>query len=123
MRSVASALVVMGLCTAVGLAQSDRSKNTETHGTRPEPRQLGKHLAKGQANNGAGSYGGDDPLLFHVGGSVVSFPTEVHPIYWGLKWGNSAFVNDKISGLALFYAGASSHYLSTNTEYTGSTGL
>jgi hypothetical protein len=84
---------------------------------------LGKHLPRGQVKHDAGSNGGDDPLLFHDGGSVVSFPTEVHPIYWGLKWGDSSFVKDKISGLALFYAGASSHYLSTNTEYTGSTGL
>src|SRR5262249_46215313 len=106
--------------TAV-VAQSDKPKNTGPNKS-PELRQLGKHLAKG-ARDGAGSYGGSDPLLFHNGGTVTSFPTEVHPIYWGVKWADSNFVGDKISGLALFYAGISSRYLSTNTEYTGSTGL
>jgi hypothetical protein len=119
------AILAGGLCAVAVtgvVAQSQKLKITGPNKS-PELRQLGKHLAKGNAKNEAGSYGGSDPLLFQAGGTVVSFPTEIHPIYWGLKWSDSAFVGDKITGLALFYAGASSHYLSTNTEYTGSTGL
>ncbi len=123
MRLVVASVVLVAVCAAgIVLAQSDKPKNTGPDKS-PELRQLGKHLAKGQADRNAGSYGGSDPLLFHAGGTVTSFVTEVHPIYWGTKWADSAFVGDKISGLALFYAGASSPYLSTNTEYTGSTGL
>ncbi len=123
MRVVIASVALVAVCAAgIVLAQSDKPKNTGPDKS-PELRQLGKHLAKGQADRNAGSYGGSDPLLFHAGGTVTSFVTEVHPIYWGTKWADSAFVGDKISGLALFYAGASSPYLSTNTEYTGSTGL
>jgi len=123
MRTVIASVALVAVCAAgIVLAQSDKPKNTGPDKS-PELRQLGKHLAKGQADRNAGSYGGSDPLLFHTGGTVTSFVTEVHPIYWGTKWADSAFVGDKISGLALFYAGASSPYLSTNTEYTGSTGL
>jgi hypothetical protein len=125
MRLVLPSMFIASLCltfaVGVGLAQSEKP-NTGP-GKSPELRQLGKHLAKGQADRNAGSYGGSAPLLFHAGGTVVSSTTEVHPIYWGTKWADSAFVGDKIAGLALFYAGASWHYLSTNTEYTGSTGL
>ena len=124
MKVVVASVAMVTVCAAgIVLAQSDTSKNTGANNKSPELRQLGKHLAKGQADQHAGSYGGSNPLLFHAGGTVVSSTTEVHPIYWGPKWADSAFVNDKIAGLALFYAGASSHYLSTNTEYTGSTGL
>jgi hypothetical protein len=121
MKVVIASVAMVAVCAAgIVLAQSDKSKNTETYGTHPEPKMLGRHWAKGQAKNGAGSYGGDAPLAYH-NGEVVEWQTEVHPIFWGAKWADSTFVGDKISGLALFYAGATSHYLSTNTEYTDST--
>ena len=81
MRLVVASVIMVGVCAAgIVLAQSDKSKNTGGNNKSPELRQLGKHLAKGQVNRDAGSFGGSDPLLFHAGGTVVSSTTEVHPI-------------------------------------------
>lgn len=122
MRLVVSAFAVASLCAVPALAQSDRSANSETRGTRPEPPMLGKHLAKGQAKPDTGA-GRRSPNLTYHNGPVMTVATEVHPIFWGTSWGNSSFVGDKIDGLTLFYGGAGgSTYLGTNTEYTQSSG-
>jgi len=118
MKLVLSAVAVVSLCAVPVWAQSDKSKNTETQGTRPEPPMLGKHLAKGQARPGGG---GGTPLLTYHGGGVVLSPTnvDVHPIFWGTSWTNPAA--EKVSGIKLFYGGVgSSTYLNSNTEYTQS---
>jgi len=122
MRLVLSAVAVASLCASPVWAQSDKSKNTETHDTRPEPPMLGKHLAKGQAKPDANAGGRPVNLVYH-NGPVVIASSVVHPIYWGTSWGNSAFVGDKISGLDSFYGGANNtSYLGTNTEYTQANG-
>ena len=54
MRLVLSAVAVASLCASPVWAQSDKSENTETNDTRPEPPMLGKHLAKGQGARPAG---------------------------------------------------------------------
>ncbi|HJZ73248.1 MAG TPA: hypothetical protein VKE51_16005 [Vicinamibacterales bacterium] len=60
-------------------------------------------------------------LLYH--GGPVMYGTLVAPIFWGARWMDSAFVNDKVNGLQTFYAGiGSSGYAQTNTEYTDSSG-
>jgi hypothetical protein len=118
MRLVLSAVAVASLCASPVWAQSDKSKNTETHDTRPEPPMLGKHLAKGQARPGGG---GQSPLLTYHGGNVVLAPTsvDVHPIFWGNSWQSVA--DEKIDGMKLFYGGVGgSPYLNSNTEYTHS---
>src|SRR5262245_22030017 len=118
MKLVLSAVAVASLCAAPVWAQSDQSKNTETHDTRHEPPMLGKHLAKGQARPGGG---GQSPLLTYHGGDVVlaSTTVEVHPIFWGSSWTNPQAV--KVTGIKQFYGGiGGSEYLNSNTEYTRS---
>ncbi len=85
MKLVLSAVAVASLCASPVWAQSDKSKNTETHDTRPEPPMLGKHLAKGQAQAG-GQDGRRTPQLTYHSGAVRAATTEIHPIFWGTTW-------------------------------------
>jgi hypothetical protein len=122
MRLVLSAVAVASLCAAPVWAQSDNSKNTETHDTRPEPPMLGKHLAKGQARPGGG--GGSVPLLTYHGGDIMAVPTMVHPIFWGTSWTTNLAVDagKKIAGMTQFYTNVGgTPYLQTNVEYTEGT--
>jgi hypothetical protein len=117
---LATSLLACLVVASPAWAQSDKSANTETRGTRPEPPMLGKHLAKGQNKpappNGLGKR---SPNLIYHNGPVIVTTAEVRPIFWGTKWTDSAFVLDKIDGVNLFYAGANnSAYMSSNTEYT-----
>ena len=76
------------------------------------------HAARGQARPG---HGGSPNLVFH-GGPILDAP-QVQAIYWGQSWTNSAFVGDKITGLATFYSEmGGSAYAGTTTEYAGSNG-
>jgi hypothetical protein len=122
MRLAVSAFAVVSLCAVPALAQSDRSANTETQGTRPEPPMLGKHLARGQAKPDTGAGGRNVNLIYH-NGPVITASTVVRPIFWGTRWANSSFVGDKFTGLDDFYShvGGTS-YLGTNTEYTQTNG-
>jgi hypothetical protein len=122
MKLVLSAVAIASLCAAPVWAQSDKSKNTETHNTRPEPPMLGKHLAKGQSKPDTGAGARVTNLTYHQG-PVITAPTIVKPIFWGKSWASSNFTGDKMTGLDDFYAhvGGSS-YLGTNTEYTQSSG-
>jgi hypothetical protein len=66
--------------------------------------------------------GGSSPNLSWHGGVVQTAPTAVHAIFWGVNWGNSSFVSDKLTGLSTFYSGLTgSSYAATNTEYSGKT--
>jgi len=118
MRLVFSAVAVVSLCAAPALAQSEKSAQSETINTRPQPPMLGKHWARGQAKPDASAGGRPVNLTYH-NGPVITASTIVHPIYWGTSWSNSSFVGDKITGLASFYGGVGgTNYLGTNTEYT-----
>src|SRR5580765_6252514 len=99
-------------------AQSDRSKNTETHDTRPEPPMMGKHLAKGQARPEAGRRVSPN-LIYHNGPVLTQTQgARVIAIMWGASWTNTN-TNTKALGLDTFYTGVgASAYLSSNTEYT-----
>ena len=56
-------------------------------------------------------------LTWHFG--PVMHSTTVAPIYWGSKWGDPSFVNDKVSGLDTFYSKVhGTGYANTNSEYT-----
>jgi hypothetical protein len=78
------------------------------------------HWARGEAPAARPSR---SPNLQYHGGPVMH-GTVVQPIFWGVSWGNSAFVGDKISGLQSFFTGVdASSYAATNGEYTDSTGL
>jgi hypothetical protein len=115
MRLVLSAVAVASLCAAPVWAQSDNSKNTETHDTRPEPPMLGKHLAKGQQGQASGAASTQSNLVYH-GGPVMTNGTVVRAIYWGSSWTTN---NSKISGLATFYQGVgNSPYLKTTNEFS-----
>lgn len=71
---------------------------------------------------GAGG-GGAKNLSYHGGKILTGSATYVEPIYWGVKWGQSAFIDDKITGLEKFYTGLDgSTYMNSNTEYTNSAG-
>src|SRR4051812_45100977 len=103
MKLVLSAVAIASLCAAPVWAQSDKSKNTETHDTRPEPPMLGKHLAKGQSKPDTGAGARPVNLVYH-NGPVVTAKSTAHPIFWGKTWGT--YSGDKMSGIDLFYAGA-----------------
>src|SRR4029078_3074241 len=81
--------VILGTSLALASpawAQSDRSKNTETHNTRPEPPMMGKHLAKGQARPEAGRRVSPN-LTYHNGPVLTQTPgARVIPIMWGARW-------------------------------------
>lgn len=114
MRLVLSAVAVASLCASPVFAQSDKSAQTETINTRPEPPMLGKHWAKGQAKPSAGARPVN--LVYH-NGPVVTAKSTAHPIFWGKSWGT--YSGDKMTGIDLFYAGANATtYMGTNTEYT-----
>jgi hypothetical protein len=81
------------------------------------PAVRGIHWARGQALPNA------SPNLTYHGGPVLTTGAYVEPIFWGTKWGNAAFVADKMNGLATFYNGmGGSSYADTNTEYTDASG-
>ena len=74
--------------------------------------------SRGQAHGGHGGGGGTPLLTFHGGQIMTS--AAVTPIFWGTSWSAG---NATIQGLGQFYAGiGGSHYLNTNTEYTGTNG-
>jgi len=114
MRLVLSAVAVASLCASPVWAQSDKSKNTETHDTRPEPPMLGKHLAKGQGARPTKT----PPQLTYHGGAIATGQTVVTPIFWGTSW-NSTASQSKKTWLTTFYSTVgNTAYLRTNTEYT-----
>jgi hypothetical protein len=60
-------------------------------------------------------------LTWHAG--PVMHSTTVVPVYWGSRWSNSLFVNDKVTGLDYFYSHiGGSGYAHTNSEYTDGSG-
>src|SRR5689334_19944206 len=84
---------------------------------------LGLHWSRGAANGGgnAGGKGSSPQLLFHNG--TVMHNSVTLPIYWGARWSDPNFVQDKMSGLALFYSTiGNSAYAGTSDEYTDATG-
>ena len=112
--------VILGTCLALASpawAQSDRSKNTETHDTRPEPPMMGKHLAKGHARPEAGRNKVSPNLTYHNGPVLTQTQgARVIAIMWGASWTGT---DGKVSGLDAFYSGVGgSAYLGSNTEYT-----
>jgi hypothetical protein len=114
MKLVLSAVAVASLCAAPVWAQSDKSKNTETHDTRPEPPMLGKHLAKGQGARPTRT----PPQLTYHGGAIMTGQTVVTPIFWGTSW-NSPASQSKKTALTQFYSTVGgTPYLATNIEYT-----
>ena len=103
-------------------AQSDRSKNTETHDTRPEPPMMGKHLAKGQARPEAGRNKVSPNLVYHNGPVLTQTQgARIIAIMWGTSWTGT---DSKVLGLDSFYSGVgASAYLTSNTEYTQAGGV
>jgi len=75
-----------------------------------------------EAHNAAGAgRGGSANMSWHNGGIMVT--SDITPIFWGAKWANTSFTDDKESGLASFYSGYSgSNYAKTSDEYTGNNG-
>jgi hypothetical protein len=63
-----------------------------------------------------GSGGGSPLLVFHDGTILSSSKTQA--IFWGTRWGDATFADDKISGLDSFYGGfGGSNYAGASTEY------
>jgi hypothetical protein len=120
---LATSLLACLVVASPAWAQSDKSANTETRDTRPEPPMLGKHLAKGLYKPAPPtSIGKKVQLLTYHGGNVIVSSPQIRPIFWGTSWTTSSFVGDKITGLNLFYSGAGNPYLASNTEYTNGSG-
>jgi hypothetical protein len=86
------------------------------------PSTVGAGPAHGLVHvRGAGKPGGKggSPLLAFHGGQIMT-SADVTPIFWGTSWSSA---NATVVGLGQFYAGVGgSHYLNTNTEYTGTNG-
>jgi len=115
MKLVLSAVAIASLCAAPVWAQSDKSKNTETHNTRPEPPMLGKHLAKGQAKPDTGA-GRRSPNLVYHNGPVLTNGAVVRAIFWGPSWTSN---DTTLLGIGTFYSNVGgTAYLGSNTEYT-----
>jgi hypothetical protein len=115
------ALVTVGTVVLSGIA--DAQQPTGPVGA-PEPPMLGVHWARdanpGQAHK-PGSRVAKSPNLSYHGGPVMNAGTVVVPIYWGTSWAPSG--DPKITGMSTFYGGVgTTAYLSTNSEYTDSTG-
>lgn len=122
--SIAFTLAIM--LSAVGvttIAAQGQGRGNQGQGGPPpvaEPPMAGIHWARGEApaHNGATT----SPNLVYHNGPVMTAGAYVEPIYWGAKWSNGSFVNDKMTGLQLFYTGMNgSTYEATDTEYTDST--
>ena len=125
MRRLSLFIVFIAAClpaAAQGNGQGNGSMNGKTELNLPDPPMLGQHLAK-DAQGGAGPFQSPkSPNLTYRGGGVLTSPAVVKAIFWGAKWGDSAFVGDKVTGLNSWYSGVgNSNYAGTNTEYTNST--
>jgi len=111
---LATSLLTCLVIASPAWAQSDKSANSETRNTRPDPPMMGRHLAKGQANAG-GNAGASPNLIYHNGG-IMTQGAIVRAIFWGSSW---TAANAKVGGVDSFYSGAGqTNYLGTNTEYT-----
>ena len=81
----------------------------------------GLAMARGHAGPPGGGGGKVQNLLYNGGAIMTS--AAVQAIYWGPSWNNSNFSQDKVAGLASLYGSfGGSHYIGTNTEYTGTNG-
>src|SRR5262249_39025446 len=105
------------------VSQKQLSSYVNTHRVAPCPlgfvgTQKYSHV-KGYAHGGGSTR---YPNMSYHGGVIMTTST-TKSIFWGPQWGNSAFVSDKITGLASFYTEYSnSNYAKTSDEYTGSNG-
>jgi hypothetical protein len=112
-----SALTLASAASTMYVAPALAGEHADTHVVTGG--RLGVVPAKG-AGAHAGAHKNPD-LLWHNGQIMLS--TAVTAIYWGTKWSDPSFVNDKQSGLATFYSSVGgSKYIGTNTEYSGSNG-
>jgi hypothetical protein len=81
-----------------------------------EPPMLGIHWTRGAS--GGNGQSSTSPLMTYHNGTVMHNSVTL-PIFWGTNWANTGFVQDKMTGLASFYAGeGSSSYAGTVDEYT-----
>lgn len=103
-----------------GIALWAQPQNGHDQNAPGEPPMMGVHWARGAA--AAGGQAGTSPqLIFHNG--TVLHTSVTLPIYWGASWSKASFVQDKISGLGLFYSTeGGSTYAATSNEYTDATG-
>src|SRR5262245_16705750 len=99
-KRLAVAVVAAAVCCAAIVATSA----TAGTGGRPE-------LATGPASgfvpanaHAARPGGGGHVFLLNWYGGPVMHSTTVVPVYWGTRWTNSTFVNDKVTGLDYFYS-------------------
>jgi len=111
---VAAAVAVAALFVAVARAAGPEVLVAgDAHGL-----SLVRAGAQGHANphKGPGSN-----LIYHNG--PIMTRADVTAIFWGSSWGSPSSAGDKITGIDSFYGGVfGSHYLNTNTEYTGFNG-
>jgi len=129
-------LFVASLCSLSLVACVEVDDPTTSSGTynldpqgehgQPEPPMLGVHHVKPAKGDhgppGGGGGGPTSPNLNYHNGPIMSHVV-VQPIYWGPSWSDSAYVDDKVAGLAQLYNGyAGSTYAETNTEYTDAGG-
>ena len=91
--------------------------------TRAEPPMLGKHFSREEVGQRAARLqAARTPNMRYHGGKIM--PTVVsQALFWGPSWTNSNYVDDKITGIDLWYSGFNaSHYAATSNEYTGTNG-
>lgn len=116
-----SALALITASTFFGIRVSHAQDAQFGHG-QPEPSMGGIVWERGHSGAAKPGGGGGSPNLISHGGPIMPSAT-VTAIFWGTSWSNSAFVNDKITGLGDFYSGMSgSRYAGTSDEYTAGNG-
>jgi hypothetical protein len=116
-RAILAVVALALACAAIVVAGASAS------GSGPE-------LASGPASgfvpanaHAAKAAGGHHVSNLIWGGGPVMHATTVVPIFWGISWGNSNFVGDKVTGLDNVYSHVGgTPYLHTNFEYTDGSG-
>src|SRR5689334_6607708 len=111
-------VAVLALLTLPAWAQENGKPEVD----RPsDPPRLGLHKPRNPNASPFGGGNGRSPNLTYHNGPILT-TTTVKPIFWGTKWADSTYVDDKITGLNKFYMGVGgTDYAKTNTEYTSTT--
>lgn len=120
----AGLLVATMMVAGTWSAGSAMAAPPEDLNAKGEPPMLGLHYTR-EANPGQAARlarPGSTPNMTYHGGKIMTTVVS-KAIFWGPSWADSAFVNDKITGLDAWYTYHSgSNYAATVNEYTGSNG-
>src|SRR4051812_34946297 len=82
-----------------------------------EPPMLGLHSPHGEAGKARPGGGGASPNITWHNGAIMRAAT-ITPIFWGQRWSDPVFYDDKIAGLQAWHGGiGNSSFANTSNEY------